>query len=153
MTPGEAGSGGGPTEEQIRAVIEARIDRLMALEELPWELRLFVEDLWGPVSAEWSARVAELGAVLGGGRPRATGETGDAAWQTGRARIVASLSPDQRWLIDLSDQLWDLAFDGAREAIRTAAVESFLAATMTYIREHPDVPPLEPPKVDGQGAV
>ena len=39
----------GPTEERIRAAIEARIDRLIALEELSWELRSCIDDLWGPV--------------------------------------------------------------------------------------------------------
>jgi len=37
----------GPTEERIRAAIEARIDRLIALEELSWELRSSIDDLCG----------------------------------------------------------------------------------------------------------
>ena len=43
----------GPTEERIRAAIEARIDRLIALEELSWELRSCIDDLWGPVPEAW----------------------------------------------------------------------------------------------------
>jgi hypothetical protein len=89
--------------------------------------------------------VAELGGVLGQGQPLATGESGGAAWEEGRARILAGFSPEERWLIGLSDHLWGHVFDGGREAIRRAAVESFLAATLAYIREHPDVPPLSPP--------
>jgi len=135
----------GPTEERIRAVIEARIDRLIALEELSWELQTFAEDLWGPVPEAWSERVAELGAVLGRGQPLVSGETGGAAWEAGRAQILAGFSPEERWLIGLDYHLWGHVFDGARDAIRRAAVESFLAATLTYIRQHPDVPPLSPP--------
>jgi len=132
----------GPTEERIRAAIEARIDRLIALEELSWELRSCIDDLWGPVPEAWSERVEELAAVIGRGQPLARGETGAAVWEAGRARILEGFSPEDRWLIGLSDHLWDHAFDGGREAIRRAAVESFLAATLVYLRDHPDVPPL-----------
>jgi hypothetical protein len=132
----------GPTEERIRAALEARIDRLMALEELSWELRSFIEDLWGPVPEAWSERVEELAAVIGRGQPHVSGKTGGAIWEAGRARILEGFSPDQRWLIGLSDDLWSHAFDGGREAIRRAAVESFLAATLVYLREHPEVPPM-----------
>jgi len=135
----------GPTEEGIRAAIEARIDRLIALEELSWELQSFAEDLWGPVPEAWSEGVAELGAILARGQPLASGETGGAAWESGRARILTGFPSEERWLIGLSDHLWSHAFEGGREEIRLAAVESFLAATMTYIREHPDVPPMSPP--------
>jgi hypothetical protein len=131
-----------PTEMQIRAVIESTIDRLMALEELPWELKTFVDDLWGPLPAEWSERMAELGGVHSDGGSLATGASGDPGWEAGRARILAGFSPEERWLIGLSDHLWAHVFDGGREAIRQAAVDSFLAATLTYIRQHPDVPPL-----------
>jgi hypothetical protein len=132
----------GPTEERIRAAIEAKIDRLMALEELPWELQSFVEDLWGPVPNAWSERSAELAAVIARDQPRVSGEAGGAAWEAGRARILEAFTPQERWLIGLSEHLWNHAFDGAREAIRRAAVESFLAATQGYLREHPEVPPL-----------
>jgi hypothetical protein len=134
-----------PTAVRIRAAIEARIDRLIALEELSWELKAFVDDLWGPPPEAWSERVAELGLALGQSQPLATGEFYGAAWEVGRARILAGFTPEQRWLIGLSDHLWDHAFDSGREAIRRAAVESFLAATLTYIKQHPDVPPLSPP--------
>jgi hypothetical protein len=138
----------GPTEERIRAAIEARIDRLIALEELSWDLKLFAEDLWGPVRDAWSEQVVELAAVLSRGRRLASGETGTAAWEAGRSQILAGLGPEERWLIGLSDHLWRHAFDGARHTIRRAAVESFLAATMTYIREHPEVPPQHHQAVD-----
>ena len=130
----------GLTEEQLRAAIEARIDRLIALEELSWETRSFIEDVWGPLPEAWSERVAELGAALSRGEPLAGGEMGGAAWEDGRARILAGFTPEEQWLIGLSDHLWSHAFDEARQAIRQAAVESYLAATMTYIHEHPDVP-------------
>jgi predicted NACHT family NTPase len=129
-----------PTEERIRAAIEARIDRLLALEELSWELQSFAEDLWGPVPEAWSDGVAELAAALSRGEPLAGGETGGASWEAGRSQILAGLRPDERWLIGLSNHLWDHAFDGGRATIRRAAIESFLTATMTYIREHPEVP-------------
>jgi hypothetical protein len=137
-----------PTEERVRAAIEARIDRLLALEELSWELQSFAEDLWGPVPKAWSDGVAELAAALSRGQPLASGETGSASWEAGRSQILAGLGPDERWLIGLSNHLWDHAFDGARETIRRAAVESFLTATMTYIREHPEVPHLNHKAVD-----
>jgi hypothetical protein len=140
----------GPTEERIRAAIEARIDRLLALEELSWQLQSFAEDLWGPVPEAWSEGVAELATVLSRGQPLASGEMGSAAWETGRSQILAGLGPDERWLIGLSDHLWRHAFDDARRTIRQAAVESFLTATMTYIREHPEVPPLYHQAVDGE---
>jgi hypothetical protein len=132
----------GSTEVRIRAAIEARIDRLMALEELSWELRSFIEDLWGPVPEAWSDRIEELAAAIGRGQPHVSGETGGAIWEAGRARILEGFSPEERWLIGLSDDLWSHAFDGGREDIRRAAVESFLAATLVYLREHPEVPPL-----------
>jgi hypothetical protein len=135
----------GPTEERIRAAIEARIDRLIALEELSWELRSFTEDLWGPVPEAWSERVAELGAALGRGQSLPGGETGGAAWEVGRTRILEGFSPEQRWLIGLNDHLWSHAFDGGRDAIRRAAIESLMAATLAYLREHPEVPPLALP--------
>ena len=136
-----------PTEERIRAAIEARIDRLLALEELSWELRSFAEDLWGPVPEAWSDGVAELAAALSRGQPL-DGETGGSSWEARRSQILAGLGPDERWLIGLSNHLWDHAFDGGRETIRRAAVESFLTATMTYIREHPEVPRLDNQAVD-----
>jgi hypothetical protein len=135
----------GPSEERIRAAIEATIDRLMALEELSWELRSFTDDLWGPVPEAWSERVAELGAVLGRGQSLLDGETGGAAWEVGRTRILEGFSPEERWLIGLNDHLWSHAFDGGREAIRHAAIESLMAATLVYLREHPEVPPLALP--------
>jgi hypothetical protein len=135
----------GPTEELIRAAIEDRIDRLMALEELPWELQSFVEDLWGPVPNAWSERSAELAAVIARDQPRASAAAGGAAWEAGRARILEAFTPQERWLIGLSEHLWNHAFDGGREAIRRAAIESFLAATQGYLREHPEVPPLAEP--------
>jgi hypothetical protein len=138
----------GPTEERIRAAIEARIDRLLALEELSWELQSFAEDLWGPVPKAWSEGVTELAAVLSRGQPLASGETGGAAWEAGRSQILAGLGPDERWLIGLNDHLWRHAFDGARQTIRRAAVESLLTATMIYVREHPEVPPLHHQAVD-----
>jgi hypothetical protein len=131
-----------PTELWIRAVIEAKIDRLMALEELSWELKTFVDDLWGPVPAEWSQRMAELGGVHSEGGSLATDAAADPAWEAGRARILAGFSAHERWLIGLSDHLWAHVFEGGREAIRQAAVDSFLAATLAYIRQHPDIPPL-----------
>jgi hypothetical protein len=135
----------GPTEELIGAAIEAKIDRLIALEELSWELRSFIEDLWGPVPEAWSERVEELAAVIARDQPRASGKAGGAALEAGRARILEGFSPEERWLIGLNDHLWSHAFDGGREAIRRAAIESYLAETLAYIQEHPDVPPLSPP--------
>ena len=133
------------TEERVRAAIEARIDRLIALEELSWETRSFIEDVWGPLPEAWSERVAELGAALSRGEPLAGGENGGAAWEDGRARILAGFTPEEQWLIGLSDHLWSHAFDGGRDAIRRAAIESLMAATLAYLREHPDVPPLALP--------
>jgi hypothetical protein len=135
----------GPTEELIYAAIEARIDRLIALEELSWELRSFIEDLWGPMPEAWSERVEELATVIARDQPRASGKAGGAAWEAGRAQILEEFGPEERWLIGLNDRLWSHAFDGGREAIRRAAIESFLAETLAYIQEHPDVPPLSPP--------
>jgi len=76
----------------------------------------------------------------GSGRRSRPGSTGSSRSRS--ARILEGFSPEERWLIGLSDHLWDHAFDGGREAIRRAAVESFLAATLVYLRDHPDVPPL-----------
>jgi hypothetical protein len=137
-----------PREDRIRAAIEARIDRLLALEELSWELQSFAEDLWGPVPRAWSDGVAELAAALSRGQPLADGETNGASWEAGRSQILAGLGPDERWLIGLSNHLWDHAFDNGRETIRRAAVESFLTATMAYIRDHPEVPRLYDKAVD-----
>jgi len=136
----------GPTEERIQAAIEAKIDRLIALEELSWEIRSFIEDVWGQVPEAWSQQLADLGEALSRSDPPVRGETGGAAWEDGRARILAGFNPEERWLIGLNDYLWSHAFDDGRQAIRRAAVESFLAATMTYIRNHPDVPS-PPPQV------
>ena len=143
-----------PTTEQIRAAIEARVDRTLALEELSWRLHSFIEDLWGPLPEAWLTEVAELGVRLSrGGSP--SGESGGGAWETGRAGIIANLSPHEAWLVGLSDFLWDHAFDRARHTIRAAAVESFMQATLAYIADNPDVPPMNQPEVgalriDGQ---
>ncbi|HEY8439621.1 MAG TPA: hypothetical protein VIK65_13510, partial [Candidatus Limnocylindrales bacterium] len=55
---------GRPTPGEIRDAIEARIDRILALEELVWKLRTFSDDIWGPLPDAWSTRVAELGVTL-----------------------------------------------------------------------------------------
>ena len=136
----------GPTTDQIRNAIEARIDRALALEELSWRLHSFIEDLWGPLPEAWSGGMADLGVRLSRGElsPRMSGGR---AWESGREQILGKLSPEEVWLVGLSERLWDHALDGARETIRTVAIESFLEATMAYIAENPDVPPLttQPP--------
>jgi hypothetical protein len=131
----------GPTTEQIRTAIEARIDRALALEELSWRLHSFIEDLWGPLPEGWSTGMADLGVRLSHGDVNA-GESGSRAWDSGRAQILKNLSPEEAWLVGLSEHLWDHAFDRARETIRTVAIESFLEATMAFIAENPAVPPL-----------
>jgi hypothetical protein len=136
----------GRTAEQVRAAIEARVDRTLALEELSWRLHSFIEDLWGPLPEDWLTGVAQLGVSLSRGESP-PGESGSSAWESGRARILSNLSPQEAWLVGLSDWLWDHAFDRARETIRIAAVESFLQATLAYIADNPDVPPMKPPGV------
>jgi hypothetical protein len=131
----------GPTTDQIRTAIEARIDRALALEELSWRLHSFIEDLWGPLPEAWSAEMADLGVRLSRG-DHSVGESGSQAWDSGREQILSELTPDEVWLVGLSERLWDHAFDRARETIRTVAIESFVEATQAYIAEHPDVPPL-----------
>jgi hypothetical protein len=133
----------GPTAEQIRGAIAARIDRTLALEELSWRLHSFIEDLWGPLPEGWSTEMAELGVKLSRGDFN-EGESGGSAWESGRAQILGRLSPEERWLVGLSERLWDHAFDRGRESIRAVAIESFLQATLEYITEIPDVPPLKP---------
>jgi hypothetical protein len=133
----------GPTTEQIRTAIEARIDRALALEELSWRLHSFIEDLWGPLPEAWSSGMADLGVRLSRGE-LSLGESGSRAWNSGREQILSKLSPKDVWLVGLSERLWDHAFDRARETIRTVAIESFLEATLAYIAENPDVPPTIP---------
>jgi hypothetical protein len=58
------------------------------------------------VPEAWSERIAELSAVLGRGQPLASGGTGDAAWEGGRARSLAGFSSEEQWLIGLNDHLW-----------------------------------------------
>lgn len=131
----------GPTTDQIRNAIEARIDRALALEELSWRLHSFIEDLWGPLPEAWSAGMADLGVRLSRGE-LSPEMSGSRAWDSGREQILGKLSPEEAWLVGLSERLWDHAFGRARETIRTVAIESFVEATMAYIAEYPDVPPL-----------
>ena len=135
---------GTPATDEIRRAIEARIDRTMALEELGWRLHSFIEDLWGPLPEAWSTGMADLGVELSRDGASRIGD-GSRVWESRRTEILDGLSAHEAWLVGLSERLWEHAFDRARESIRSVAIESFLDATLAYVAEYPDVPPVRAP--------